>query len=334
MCFDPDPVTACKRAGVSLFRKPAPEKSNPAGLPCQENLCIHGPLCQCCREIGSVLIWFLIVFAVIAYGRLGYKGRRRTRVDIEKSVLVFRPRKISELHPPIPDGKKEVRFDGQRYFLRDNLVGICCRNAPAFFWEDNVGFAQHRAAWIWENYRLDFPKRLPRNAVKLSANCENFGNCMANIDNLNAMLPFGLASDFQISKLVPKSKPCPLGFDIRFIAGLHRVSSASGFPRLPADYENSSHSDANEPPFGPFGGCVPYWRACTGFGLILLAAILFIWSARRNSGWLALCCAVPFVIGSLIWLTGHVPCQSQNSGYRQTFQHNSAIVPQEYIDNS
>jgi hypothetical protein len=110
------------------------------------------------------------------------------------------------------------------------------------------------------------------------------------------------------------------------------LGSFSGFPRLPTNYAARQSSYDNEPPFGPFEGCVPLWRVGVGFGLICLAAVLFVVAVRRNHGWLALFCVLLFAVGSLIWLTGHYWCDChQQTEYRQPFTH-SGNVSQKYVD--
>lgn len=117
-------------------------------------------------------------------------------------------------------------------------------------------------------------------------------------------------------------------------------SSLAGFPRLPRHYPAGQASYYQQPPIrlsppmGPFDGCVPGWRVAIGFGLICLAGALFILAVRRMNGWLALFCGFLLVVGSLVWLTGHTACKDySNNNYRQSFQHNSAIVPQKSLDS-
>jgi hypothetical protein len=118
-----------------------------------------------------------------------------------------------------------------------------------------------------------------------------------------------------------------------------RLRRFSGFPRLPRNYATRKSCDNDQPPvgvsppIGPLEGCVPGWRVATGFGLICFAFILFIVAVRKDNGWMALFCVVPFIIGSFIWLTGHYWCEEgQRSEYRQVFPHNYEIVPQNYLD--
>jgi hypothetical protein len=51
----------------------------------------------------------------------------------------------------------------------------------------------------------------------------------------------------------------------------HFFSTFSSLPslyRLPADGTNSGKRREDQPPIGPFEGCVPLWRVDVGFGLI------------------------------------------------------------------
>jgi hypothetical protein len=114
---------------------------------------------------------------------------------------------------------------------------------------------------------------------------------------------------------------------------LSALSSFPGFYRLPADDSNGGKCSQNQPPIGPFEGCVPLWRVGTGFGLICLAGGLFVWAVRRNNGWLALFCGFLFLVGSLIWLARHYWCGCQKqTEYRQTFQHDGGNVSQIYLE--
>lgn len=78
---------------------------------------------------------------------------------------------------------------------------------------------------------------------------------------------------------------------------------------------------------------------CGGFWWIALGRI---WSGNRKSGWallllgtlIGLCGAMSGAIGCLPWNWGKCLSDGQeHSEYRQTFQHNPAIVPHKYLDS-
>jgi hypothetical protein len=133
--------------------------------------------------------------------------------------------------------------------------------------------------------------------------------------------------------LDPHHNPRPLCIDDSLSIQQGSISSllatfggSSRFYRLPANYTPGQSSYDNQPPIGPFEGCVPLWRVGVGLGLICLAAGWFVWAARRENGWLALFCWLLFVVGSLIWLTGHHWCdyQQQTENY-QPFTHGGNV---------
>jgi hypothetical protein len=106
------------------------------------------------------------------------------------------------------------------------------------------------------------------------------------------------------------------------------LSGFSGLYRLPANDASSDGRHDNQPPIGPFEGCVPIWRVGLGLGLICLAAGLLVYLGRSNRVTFLLylvCCAL-FGLGSLIWLTGHhwCGCQKQTE-YSQPFTHGENV---------
>jgi hypothetical protein len=78
------------------------------------------------------------------------------------------------------------------------------------------------------------------------------------------------------------------------------IDRSASFIRLPADERKRSESRSDNPPIWPFEGCIPLWRVGVGVGLIGLSTDLFVWTVRRENGWLALGCWLLFVIGSFI----------------------------------
>jgi hypothetical protein len=148
------------------------------------------------------------------------------------------------------------------------------------------------------------------------------GSC---IHDFHAFHPFGAVVKFQ--GIGRKANVYASAFLIHHVTSLFMQ-----LPRLPANYTPSQSSYNDQPPIGPFEGCVPLWRVGTGFGLICLAAGLFIVAVRRENGWLALLCGLLVLVGSFIWLTGHYwgDCYQQTE-YRQTFQHDGENVSQKLV---
>jgi hypothetical protein len=106
----------------------------------------------------------------------------------------------------------------------------------------------------------------------------------------------------------------------------------SGLPGLPANHSSRHGSNGENPPvrlrppLGPFEGCVPGWRVATGLGLILSAGGLFVWAVRSNSSRMAQGCGVIFLVGSLIWLTGHTDCRETQNRDSQRLEHDTENV--------
>jgi len=104
--------------------------------------------------------------------------------------------------------------------------------------------------------------------------------------------------------------------------------------RLPANYQSRASGNDDQPPIrvsppmGPFDGCVPGWRVCVGLGLIVAAFILFCIGMRRLNGWIALCGAPLFLLGTFIWLTGHTNCHDCGNCQRceQVVLHDARTV--------
>ena len=110
------------------------------------------------------------------------------------------------------------------------------------------------------------------------------------------------------------------------------LGSSSGLPRL-TSYKTTGYSgDNDQPPIGPFEGCVPVCRLCWAFGGCLLGIIIGVVGIYRHRGWLALAGYALFIIGSGVWLTRHSNCEAQNdndSGY--VFLHNGENVSQKLL---
>ena len=104
------------------------------------------------------------------------------------------------------------------------------------------------------------------------------------------------------------------------------VDSVEGSPS--DDYSPKTETD--QPPFGPFEGCVPMWRVIVGFTSMLCSAFM-IGNTNRLCSVLGV---VLFIVGSLIWLTGHTPgnCQ-QASNTEQYGQYQELHIPPQQSTN-
>ncbi len=110
---------------------------------------------------------------------------------------------------------------------------------------------------------------------------------------------------------------------------LLKANAISGFlycaaadDRLPDQYRQRQEGTQDQPPFGPFDGCVPIKRVCFGASGMILGSLVWIIailkSRNRLAEWGILLGAILFGAGSLIWLTGHERCedvQQQSSSY-------------------
>jgi len=137
----------------------------------------------------------------------------------------------------------------------------------------------------------------------------------------------------EFAQLDPQARPLFAFYHLDLGGGSisRSLSGNDRFPqrfRLPADYYQSSETQDDQPPFGPFDGCVPLKRFVIGItGCLLGIAIMIVGIRPNRSGWLLFGGWLIFVAASLIWLTGHTPCQDdEKSEYRQTFQHDTEKV--------
>jgi len=138
--------------------------------------------------------------------------------------------------------------------------------------------------------------------------------------NPRAMLQLQLP--FHNVKLLPHYTPLPF-HDARLpIYGFETIRSTRysefGFVGLPRNENKGEETNNDEPPFGPFEGCVPPWRVAIGFCGMCLGVLVIIRSNRRIYFlWGAL-----FILsGSLIWLTGHYDCKEGNSRNHNQAHH-------------
>lgn len=111
-------------------------------------------------------------------------------------------------------------------------------------------------------------------------------------------------------------------------------SRRARFPGLPKYYSASEEAQQDQPPLGPFDGCVPLRRVGIGFGLICVAIIALVWAVHKNNGNIAILSWVILGVGSLIWLTGHTRnTDCEQSEYSQTFEHDGGTVAHTNLGN-
>jgi hypothetical protein len=119
-----------------------------------------------------------------------------------------------------------------------------------------------------------------------------------------------------------------------FFTDEHRHLSVDSVEGSPGD-DYSPKTETNQPPFGPFEGCVPMWRVIVGFTCVICSAFM-IGSEDRL---LSVIGVVLFVVGSLIWLTGHTPgncsqaSNGQQGGYYQIFHADTRYDSSAALDN-
>ena len=118
-----------------------------------------------------------------------------------------------------------------------------------------------------------------------------------------------------------------------------RLSRLASLPGLP-DY--APQREQKEPSSYSFRPCQDYVPPVpAGMALLcILAGLYFTREFSRSRGWYAGLCAfyvvaLTYCVALLIVNCHRNSCDKQdsNSGYRQPLQHNSAIVPQKYLDS-
>ena len=282
---------------------------------------------------GSVLIWILILFFVFAGEFSRIEGSVLKRVHIAKTSLVLAPNKIPVFNPSMPCREDFPSLNVVAHLQGDNCPRVNESNLPLISAKYNVRRVHLTILRHGELDPFNVFELFDTEVVEPFTNLEHLGYSLTHVLRNKLEISLVPIPGSQIGIMVEYKNSRPLGIDSRPISKPHRLRSASSFHRLPA-YKRASYAGDNDqppigdsPPMGPLDGCVPGWRVATGFGLICLALGLFVFAVQRDNGWLALFCIVPFVIGSLIWLTGHYPCTAQKqSDYHQVFPHDGANV--------
>lgn len=106
-------------------------------------------------------------------------------------------------------------------------------------------------------------------------------------------------------------------------------SSFASSNSLPEQDSESGEAKDDQPPFGPFEGCVPFWRFVVGVTVIGLAYGMFYRAYRTERVFYLVLGHVLGEVGSVIWLGSNTKCSQTESG--DTF-HSGTIVLQKYLD--
>ncbi len=116
----------------------------------------------------------------------------------------------------------------------------------------------------------------------------------------------------------------------------HRLGGLGSFLSLVDNRTKSENSGDEQPPFGPFEGCVPMWRFSLGFAFCLLSGYFLFFNHNRDGFfWLG---AGLFILGSLIWLGGNKACEDTYRNYGANrivhkVNTNCPSLPKRWIDS-
>ena len=122
-------------------------------------------------------------------------------------------------------------------------------------------------------------------------------------------------------------------------AGLHLLNaivrgfcSLGSLFRLFGDSQKGQDDSPSCRPVWPSKEAVPTWNVPFGIAYVFLGMLFVRFSS--DSILTKVCGILCALLGGAFVLTGYVDCQPQNQGEcSQVFQHDFAIVPQEYLDN-
>jgi IS1 family transposase len=120
-------------------------------------------------------------------------------------------------------------------------------------------------------------------------------------------------------------EPCPFLVDYQrdvlygsFSTQLGGLSSISSLQCLPSDETKRQKRHDNQPPFGPFEGCVPTWRFVAGFCGLLTGFGVAVIAIRGQNRAMFFAGISVCGISTVIWLTGHEDCSDNTlKGYHQ-----------------
>jgi len=102
----------------------------------------------------------------------------------------------------------------------------------------------------------------------------------------------------------------------------HDIGGFSHFFSLVNNGSSGKRGDNNNPPIGPFEGCVPPWRIIVGLVGCVGGAFILMFTDRQCFFFLG---AGVFVVGSGVWLTGHRRCQDTDETYRDRTAHGETV---------
>jgi IS1 family transposase len=110
-------------------------------------------------------------------------------------------------------------------------------------------------------------------------------------------------------RLYIDSQSRPFLADVKFGILLGCAGCPATDYRLINQKSKGRETENNQPPFGPFEGCVPLWRAITGICGIAAGLAVLIVCLRRGYTVVGLCLGIALgETGTVVWLTGHYDC--------------------------
>ena len=296
------------------------------------------------HRAGSVLIWTLAVFVFlgatgIGYGQRVFKRRKpiqplgfvqNLRFGINNVVIANFPeekyvyeRKPQVIHP----------FFGRNLSMRIHDVAL--KGITTHGWRQETWRGAYQAT-IQFFVRRQLQRISAVHGKPATMNRDDFCRRISYVDG------------FELKTVWPRRfdsnrNPCTLGIDDRLSIQKSGFCSFSGLTGLFRNDYQSKNYGPNSDSFWPCYEYIPPGQVILGAIAFVLAGIL-LFGIKRTSGTTFLACSLIFFGGCML-LAGHkYYCPHDHSttdyprkysdGYSaQSFPHNSAIVPQKYIDN-
>jgi hypothetical protein len=285
---------------------------------------------------GSVLIWILIFFALLGVSHIFGRGVPIIhRLGIGTRPVEAKTRFVRRISLVQEVVVENLAVHHEEPLAGSDLgsVGTGGQNVPHVAGTARVrriAWEQHSRVHAIPHLVLRLGRRTASYDLPLNSDCDDLCRTFATVGRLEskALIPIHLSPNnypgsFYVNHRT-RSHKGRLGGDFRLVNGL--VS----FYRLPADHPASNEAQKNQPPFGPFGGCVPMERLLIRLvGCILSIGIMICGECRYSFRIYVLGCVI-FAVSSLVWLTGHLPCDKADGEYRQTFPHDGEKVAQNY----
>jgi IS1 family transposase len=304
---------------------------------------------EMCELGGSVLIWlvfFILILAPFTYGLppLCNLTRRHTAPTLPP-VDVYGLSPVSLVHVSIIDIGVEMQeglfFPDTHYLvlvqqpgvrLQDHAVhdraasirgkGFAVEKLPAFREvgiRADVGTYEPCAKIVNKSNSLSVVEKAYGCHVRVQLPSLEIRKCRIELAHLDS---------YPRSLLVNSSLKADVGDSY---AVLHRLRSASHLYSLPSNRTARNSCYKENPPIGPFEGCVPLWRVAVGFLLIVSGALwLFL---NRDRSRLRCLGGVGLLLfsGSGIWLTGHYCCDDAERENGNVNPHGGTIVLQKCL---